>query len=165
MYYCLNCGKKLTTDEEDGEFCSQCQEEGYGLAEPAEEEGPESAAQAAKKALTALRKPWLGLIPFVLSLVCFLAAEAKVSPLHPLAAMFGHPLEPRAFIFAIATFVTVILTFKAPKQPWRALVPLLAALWAIFVSFHFFNPVGDALVTLAIGFVLGLRAFVWVFDK
>jgi hypothetical protein len=109
MYYCFKCGKKLAEDEE--EFCSQCRVEGFGFAEPDEEEEPEAAAQVARKRRFAALKPWLGLIPFGLSLIYVLCVETMVSRYHPLADILGYPFRPRGHFFAVATPVVVFFTY------------------------------------------------------
>jgi hypothetical protein len=157
MYYCFKCGKKLTEDEE--EFCSQCRVEGFDFAEPDEEEEPEVAAQAARKRRLAALKPWLGLRPFGLSLICFFCVELSVSRYHPLADIFGYPFGPRSHFFAVATPVVVFFTLDPKKRRFYSVMLILSFLWAVYVSFEFLNTIGDFVVILVVGFILSYLGF------
>jgi ABC-type branched-subunit amino acid transport system permease subunit len=156
----LNCGKKLTKEENEAEaeFCSQCQEEGYTFEKPDEEEEaeeePEVAVRVAKKVFDKLAKPWLPLIPFGLSFAYLMMYELSISKYHPLADIFGYPFVPKAHFFAIATFVTAIFTLRPRKGVKHAIGLILAGLWAVLVSLYLLNAAGDFFAIVIIGLCL-----------
>ncbi|MDR0221253.1 MAG: hypothetical protein LBI54_07620 [Lachnospiraceae bacterium] len=159
MYYCLNCGKKLTKEENEAEaeFCRQCQEEGYTFEKPdeaeAEAEEEPVAVRVAKKVFDKLAKPWLPLIPFGLSLAFWLMFESNLGHFHPLSYIF-YPFAPKAHFFAIATFVAAAFTLH-PKKGVKHLVGLiLAGLWAVVMSLYLLNTAGDFFAIVIIGLCL-----------
>ncbi|MDR0220072.1 MAG: hypothetical protein LBI54_01550 [Lachnospiraceae bacterium] len=168
MYYCLNCGQKLTEEENkaEAEFCSQCLEEGYTFEKPdeEEEEEPKVVVRVAKKVFDKLAKPWLPLLPFGLSFAFLLMYELTLSRFHPLSSMF-YPFVPKAHFFAIVTFVAAVFTLHPRKGGIKHTIGLiLAGLWAAFVSLHLLNAAGDFFAIVIIGlcliFILSVKDFI-----
>jgi hypothetical protein len=137
MYYCLKCGKGLEKD--DYEYCQQCKHDEDCL-DPNDKDILWSADEQEPRIIS---KPWLGLIPFGLSIICVIISYFGISA-----------FEWAAIFFGLLAFIAFAITIPPKKKLKRWLALSFTLLWSAILALGTVSYMGAILVVALLGFVV-----------